>query len=310
MTGQNGHDPGQPPAGGGKPASAPAKHPLTGWVTARPVMSWIAGIVALALGALASAWAVNLFGPSAPEHHRNSPATVRATAFCKSHNPLTTGPPKLLPHGTSPFVASVFIPSGPASTIFPQSINLPDAGVTALPSSIRHSTDSYDGYSTTFELTLTAHRRVRILKMNADVLARGRPLTGTTFGIPSAGTQPITQLNFDLDTAEPVALEGSSSPGLLSEKHYFHYHTMTFAPYGQRTLSVTGYTCSSAVQWVVKITFLEGASTIRNIFVYEDHNQPFKTTALARHYKAAYVFCDAVSYCPGKQANTWQREKQ
>lgn len=171
-------------------ASTSKKRPLSSWVAARPLFVWISSIIAVAVGAVASAWAVSLFGPPGPRHH-----TISSQFICKSKEGMTAGRSTLPPHGASPFVANTFLlNNGLGYTIFQQDINLSVPELRALPGSIRHSVESYNGYSTVFDLTLTSRRRVRVMQMQAYVVSRSPSLTGTQFWVPYGGQAASTQL--------------------------------------------------------------------------------------------------------------------
>ena len=284
------------------------RRPVSKWVATRPLFTWIAGILAVALGGVVTAWAVNLFGPQTSGHHTRS---VSATLSCGPRRVPMVAKSGLPSQRAGPFKADVYtFPRSAGDAVFPQKIELSAAALSKLHGSMLGSPGSYDGSSTAFDLTLTARRPVRILQMSAYVLSRRSPLTGTIYVQPSAGTAASTKLYFKLDGADLAALGGSAVPGQPGANDFFRNYTLTLAPREQQTLSVTGAACRSAVQWILEITFLEGKSTTpKTAFVYDSHHKPFQTTALAHRYGAAYMYCD-LGCGSGPPSDNWSRDSQ
>jgi hypothetical protein len=192
----------------------------------------------------------------------------------------------------SPFAVSVYHESDLAATglgamAFPGKMSLSSAQVSGLPGSIDTSGQGYDVRSTTAALTLTARCSVRILQMRADVISRRAPLSGTIVVLPSQGGEPDTAITFDLDSADPVGLNGQST------QPYFQSKTFVFAPHEQDTFKLDGLTEKSTIQWKVEITFLERGH-VRRMFV-QDGSRPFRVTAFAATgsdpYQAEYFDC-------------------
>jgi hypothetical protein len=206
----------------------------------------------------------------------------------------------------SPFAVSVYHQSdlaaqGLGAMAFPGKLNLSPAEVSGLPGSVDGGSQGYDVTSTSADLTLTARCSVRILQMSADVVARHAPLSGTIVVLPSQGGEPDTAITFRLDSANPVGLNGQGA------QPYFQDRTFVFAPHEQDTFKLEGWTAKSAIQWKVKITFLERGH-VRSLLV-QDGSRPFRVTAFATTgadpYQAEYFDCED-EFCSGSESG-WFR---
>jgi hypothetical protein len=272
-------------------------------------LKWAGGLVGVLLVAILTAFGNNigklLFDSTAGSLHGHTNAPNEALS-CTPRQPFTAGKPRL-PHPTRhpPFTVNVsrenpLSPTGFGYVVFPQKITLLRP---SFPRWVVDSSKGYDGNSTWLDLVLTAHQRLTIINMYAYVASRRPPLTGTEFAKPPQGGSPSTRFFFNLDTSDPTAL--TKNP--FSGRRYFTSNTFTMRRDEQNTFSISAFTCSSAVRWVIGITYLEHNHR-RTMYVYDTHNLPFQTTAAALandRYDWVYGPCWAlIKACTGSRYNT------
>ncbi len=117
---------------------------------------------------------------------------------------------------------------------------------------------------------------VRILDMR-PVGACQKPLSGTAFISPPAGSDPSVVIGFNLDTPTPDAETYSQSAGFGS--NYFDAKTVSLKSDEQQVFEIVARTLTRYCHFDIEATVQDGSKQINEIFSNNGH--PFKVSALA-----------------------------
>ena len=109
------------------------------------------------------------------------------------------------------------------------------------------------------------------------------PLHGTMFYSPSAGSDPITQLNMNLDDPDIPAsyTENRQVDGMVQGKtisDYFGHNTVSLSNGEQFTFDIHVSTALHYCQFSLDMTVVDGTKTV--VESVNNHDAPFRVTAL------------------------------
>jgi hypothetical protein len=123
---------------------------------------------------------------------------------------------------------------------------------------------------------------VRIVDIQ-PVAACAQPLHGTVFFSPSAGADPITQLNLNLDKpqvplsySETYSVNGSAEEKTIRD--YFGHYTVSLDPGKQFTFAIDATTRLHYCKFSLTMTVVDGSQTVMEPIT--DHGKPFQVTAI------------------------------
>jgi hypothetical protein len=123
---------------------------------------------------------------------------------------------------------------------------------------------------------------VRILNIK-PVEKCTRPLGGTIFYAPSAGSDSITQLNINLDSPGAPAsytqnhqVNGMPEGKTISD--YFGHNTVSLSNGEQFTFDIHASTALHYCQFTFDMTVVDGAKTV--VETVDNHGAPFRVTAI------------------------------
>jgi hypothetical protein len=129
---------------------------------------------------------------------------------------------------------------------------------------------------------------VVIREIRAEVSARRAPLADTLFYGPPEGVGDVIDVGFDLDASEPVASvvdEDIIESGEQTES-YFAEKFVTLERGESTQFGIIAYTRECYCEWEIVIdAVVDGAN---ESFTVGDESGPFRTTAFAPSYEAAY----------------------
>jgi hypothetical protein len=123
---------------------------------------------------------------------------------------------------------------------------------------------------------------VKIIDIQPSVTCT-QPVHGTVFYSPSAGSDPITQLNLNLDKpqtplsyTEFYSINGTPEAKTISD--YFGRYTITLKPGEQFTFAIDATTQLHYCKFSLNMTVVNGSQTVTEPIT--DHGKPFQVTAL------------------------------
>ena len=109
------------------------------------------------------------------------------------------------------------------------------------------------------------------------------PLRGTIFYSPSAGADPVTQLNMDLDNPGiPASYQETYQVNGVTEgkaaADYFGHNTVSLGNGEQFTFDIHASTATHYCRFSLAMTVVDGTKTVtENV---DDHGVPFQVTAV------------------------------
>jgi pSer/pThr/pTyr-binding forkhead associated (FHA) protein len=140
------------------------------------------------------------------------------------------------------------------------------------------------------ELRLVANgeheRPVVIVGMQANIIKRERPLSGTLVFGPPEGAGENIEIGFDLDSRSQVAHSVDSE--MVLGGSYFATHRVSLKRGEQAVFSIRAFTAKHFCEWELQVdTMIDGKP---KAFVVKDGQRPFRTTAFADTYHTVYEF--------------------
>jgi hypothetical protein len=128
---------------------------------------------------------------------------------------------------------------------------------------------------------------VTIVGIRANILSCRSPLGGTLLWAPSQGELEVTNIAFDLDSEDPIALKPQPGGGPSSEP-YRSEHYLVITSSQPVILSIDAYTEARYCEWEVELDLLGKEEPI---LVRLPNGEPFRTTAFAAApYLDTYVW--------------------
>lgn len=221
-----------------------------GTILTAVVTAVVTGTVTDLTKQLVSPSAGNPSPPAGSSAGRPGEPPVRATMLVEREASIQ-GDTYVLPEPLDPNAAEEALLANP--------FGLPDGNADRFHSWVvtRHGADP----DLTFAKVVLEGRRastVRVLDMKVDVLARGRPLTGTLMVAGGGGGGAVTKLGFNLDEKEPVArtIVEPSDLNVPFGDPYFRSKTISLTAGEQEVFAITATTKHHSVEWCVGLTLL------------------------------------------------------
>jgi hypothetical protein len=143
------------------------------------------------------------------------------------------------------------------------------------------------GESTPVRVVVSGNRSTPVLiqDMRVRVLKRSAPVSGLLIYGQPQGEGNAIGLAFDLDSPNPAAVR-TDDAGLPTRQPYFSKNFVTLEPGEPIVFNVLAYTKKCYCEWELVIDTVVAGTTQK--LVVRDEARPFRTTALARSYLAAY----------------------